>query len=158
MGMTIDTSDNTSIVHHAPLSPIRSDMSLKDVEASLSPGKPLTTVTSLPESVRLLLINRLNLYLTQLISGNPALPMITGNEIIKAMIVEEVIQQTHSSLSTVLEIMLKSRREFDVFFTSSSSENKKESIITQEYLEENPILATQLAEQVDELFQYSQGK
>jgi hypothetical protein len=132
-------------------------MSLKDVESSLSPGKPLIAVTSLPEAIRLLLINRLKLYLTQLISGNPALPMITGNEIIKAMIIEEVIQQTHSSLSTVFEIILKSKKEFDVLFNTFAN-NKKDSMINQEYLEENPIIATQLAEQIDELFQYSQGK
>lgn len=116
---------------------------------------PPATAATLPESIQLLAIARLKNYLTQIISGNPALPLITSNEILKALILEEVIQQVLPSFLQFFEIALKAKKDLQFLFQSPELQQE---LITQEYLERDPQLILTLTEVIDETFQITHGK
>jgi hypothetical protein len=112
--------------------------------------------TTLPESIQALLLARMRLYINQIISGNPAVPMISSNEVLKSMVVEEIIQQMNNSINHVYELYLKTMIEFEFIFNSDTS--KPVNTIDQDYLEKYPDLVVRLSETMDQTFQFSQGE
>jgi hypothetical protein len=112
--------------------------------------------TTLPESIQALLLARMRLYINQIISGNPAVPMISSNEVLKSMVVEEIIQQMQNSINHVYELYLKTMTEFEFIFNSDTS--KPVNTIDQDYLEKYPDLVVRLSETMDQTFQFSQGE
>ncbi len=114
--------------------------------------------TALPEAVQLLLLTRLKSYLNQMIVGNPAIPIITSNEVVKALIIEEVIQQLYIDLFKIFEITLKNKKELEFIVNDNNSNEKQKELINQEYLERDPQLVVTLSDCIDQVFQYTHGK
>ena len=91
-----------------PRLPSRNSM---DEPAITAEGK---YVPLIPEAIQLLVISRLKSYLRQLIGGNPALPMISSNEVLLGLIIEQIIEEVHDQLFQIFEIVLKKRFQIDV--------------------------------------------
>ena len=141
-----DTNSNSQSYSNALSSPSAKEIYNPDSSKALSLPTP-----KIPESLQLMLLNRLRMYLSQIIGGNPAIPVISSNEILKSMIIEEVIQQTHHNIQHIYELFIKSDKEFEFIFEDPDA-------ITNEFLEENPTLVLKLSESMDTTFHFSHGK